>query len=436
MSVSLPTLTAAPATLLAQGGLSLALSIHLALGGLLVAGLLTASLALFWRRGAEDARRMTIALAKRLLPTRSFTLLLFLSAVLVALLAQTAYRPDFRILWWLPGLALLAAGLLGGEAWRQRLLTADGADGLLQGLALGSGLLLLGGYFHLFCMLSLLTMPGVWPVLGALPLQVLSWSALFGWKQFLCLAFALCGALLLPSGGDEGVREQGGEGRRRPWLGAVLIALFLAVLPLPLVLELLVLPGPAFSVAALVLAALRLALAALILLVLLRLWRTSRPGRLRPVLLGGLLVLLGLQVVQGEVQRRQALAEHLPARRAGLQPTPVPVVDSSARAAVPRPDVAEELSAVDAQLARGRAVFENSCSGCHAFDRRLVGPPLASVLPKYAGQPDKLGAFIADPRPVDPDYPPMPRLGLAPADIAAVGAYLLQILGDQGEGRP
>ncbi|WP_305042060.1 c-type cytochrome [Geoalkalibacter sp.] len=436
MPLAIPPLTAAPSVLLSQVGLGLALSVHLALGGLLLAGMLTASLAVFWRRGATDAWQLAGALATRLLPTRAFTLLLFLSAALVALLAQAAYRPDLAVFWWLPGLALLGVGLLGGEAWRRRLRVADGSDALLQGLALGSCLLLLGGYFHLFCMLSLLTMPGTWPVLDVLPQLLLSWSALFAWGQFLCLAFALCGALLLPSGGGAEVRERAGEGRQRLRLGTALLALFLAALPLPLVLELLVLPGPALSVAALVLAALRLTLAALILVVLLRFWTAPRPSRLRPVLIGGLVLLFGLLAVQGEVQRDRALAEHVPARAAGLRPTPVPVVQAEEPAlGAAEPAVTAEAPVAD-RLARGRAVLETSCKGCHAFDRRLVGPPLAEVLPKYADQPERLAAFIADPLPVDSAYPPMPRLGLPADDIAAVSAYLLHRLNNPGEERP
>lgn len=75
---------------------------------------------------------------------------------------------------------------------------------------------------------------------------------------------------------------------------------------------------------------------------------------------------------------------------------------------------------------RGRQVFETRCMACHRFDTRLVGPPLATVLPKYAGAPEELRAFIDYPSKVNPDYPAMPRLGLRMTEIEAVSNYVLQ----------
>lgn len=75
---------------------------------------------------------------------------------------------------------------------------------------------------------------------------------------------------------------------------------------------------------------------------------------------------------------------------------------------------------------RGRQVFEGRCMACHRFDSRLVGPPLATVLPKYAGKPENLRAFITNPVKANPDYPSMPRLGLRSTEIEAVASYVLQ----------
>lgn len=75
---------------------------------------------------------------------------------------------------------------------------------------------------------------------------------------------------------------------------------------------------------------------------------------------------------------------------------------------------------------RGRQIFETRCMACHRFDTRLVGPPLATVLPKYAGKREELGAFLDYPSKVNPDYPAMPRLGLRRTEIEAVSNYVLQ----------
>ncbi len=82
---------------------------------------------------------------------------------------------------------------------------------------------------------------------------------------------------------------------------------------------------------------------------------------------------------------------------------------------------------------RGRQVFEGRCASCHRFDGRLVGPPMAEVLPKYEGRPEDLEGFINNPVKVNPDYPPMPRLGLRRTEIEAVVNYLQQRTAGEGE---
>jgi cytochrome c len=72
--------------------------------------------------------------------------------------------------------------------------------------------------------------------------------------------------------------------------------------------------------------------------------------------------------------------------------------------------------------AMGEEVFNNVCTQCHRMDEKLVGPPLNEVLPKY--DLEGLKAFVASPSKVNPDYPPMPNLGLTSAQINAVAAYL------------
>jgi mono/diheme cytochrome c family protein len=74
----------------------------------------------------------------------------------------------------------------------------------------------------------------------------------------------------------------------------------------------------------------------------------------------------------------------------------------------------------------GKGVFEQHCTACHRFDRRVVGPPLNEVVPKYRGDIDALKSFISNPVKKNPDYPAMPKLALTEEEIAAVAAYLLE----------
>jgi cytochrome c len=65
---------------------------------------------------------------------------------------------------------------------------------------------------------------------------------------------------------------------------------------------------------------------------------------------------------------------------------------------------------------------------CHRFDERLVGPPLADVLPLYKPNIDALKAFIANPTKRNPDYPPMPNPGLSSTQVGAVSEFVMKEL--------
>jgi cytochrome c len=82
-------------------------------------------------------------------------------------------------------------------------------------------------------------------------------------------------------------------------------------------------------------------------------------------------------------------------------------------------------AAAVANPVQGEKVFKTVCSTCHRMSERLVGPPLRTVLPKYAGNADALVAFVRKPSKMNADYPPMPVLGLPLGDIRSVAAYLL-----------
>lgn len=82
----------------------------------------------------------------------------------------------------------------------------------------------------------------------------------------------------------------------------------------------------------------------------------------------------------------------------------------------------------------GEETFNTVCSACHRFNEKLVGPPLATVLPKY--NVESLKAFIANPVKVDPAYPPMPNPGLGPSQVDAVANYVLQRLATETSGTP
>jgi cytochrome c len=96
--------------------------------------------------------------------------------------------------------------------------------------------------------------------------------------------------------------------------------------------------------------------------------------------------------------------------------------------------VIEATMAANAGRDLGEETFNAVCMQCHRMNEKLVGPPLATVLTKYAGNPSGLEKIVHNPVKVNPDFPPMPNPGLTPAKAAAVAKYLLGQIGAPGEG--
>jgi cytochrome c len=73
----------------------------------------------------------------------------------------------------------------------------------------------------------------------------------------------------------------------------------------------------------------------------------------------------------------------------------------------------------------GEDIYKGKCIACHAFDKKIVGPPYNEVLKKYEGKVDDLAKFILNPVKVNPDYPAMPNQGVKPSEAKAVAEYIL-----------
>lgn len=76
----------------------------------------------------------------------------------------------------------------------------------------------------------------------------------------------------------------------------------------------------------------------------------------------------------------------------------------------------------------GEEIYNARCSACHLFEEKKVGPPYRVVVAKYAGNREKLIAFVMNPVKVDPAYPPMPGQGLKPAEADSIVTFLLRKL--------
>ena len=91
---------------------------------------------------------------------------------------------------------------------------------------------------------------------------------------------------------------------------------------------------------------------------------------------------------------------------------------------LPEPVPARDLADVDT----GRLVYYGICAGCHAYNSRLIGPPVQIVQALYLDDPEGIAAYIASPERKRPDYPEMPpQAHLDAATRLAAAKFMLQL---------
>jgi cytochrome c551/c552 len=73
----------------------------------------------------------------------------------------------------------------------------------------------------------------------------------------------------------------------------------------------------------------------------------------------------------------------------------------------------------------GEKIFRERCTACHDFNKRILGPPFNSVIPKYRDDPEKMAGFILNPVKVNPDFPSMPNPGLSTWEAKSVVQFIL-----------
>jgi parallel beta-helix repeat protein len=77
---------------------------------------------------------------------------------------------------------------------------------------------------------------------------------------------------------------------------------------------------------------------------------------------------------------------------------------------------------------KGKMTYYGVCSGCHAYNTRLVGPPVNTIQALYKGNPQGIVDFIINPVHKRDDYPEMPPQNyLTDETRKAVAEYMLSI---------
>jgi parallel beta-helix repeat protein len=77
---------------------------------------------------------------------------------------------------------------------------------------------------------------------------------------------------------------------------------------------------------------------------------------------------------------------------------------------------------------KGKLLYAGICAGCHAYNQRLIGPPVQAIQALYGTNAQGIADYIANPVKKRDDFPPMPPQGhLGPDLRLAVAQYLLSV---------
>ncbi|MCL6414908.1 right-handed parallel beta-helix repeat-containing protein [Aestuariirhabdus sp. Z084] len=77
---------------------------------------------------------------------------------------------------------------------------------------------------------------------------------------------------------------------------------------------------------------------------------------------------------------------------------------------------------------KGKLAYYAICSGCHAYDIRLIGPKVTEIQLSYEGNPQGIVDYITKPVKRRPDYPEMPPQDYLDEEVRQAAArYMLQV---------
>ncbi len=77
---------------------------------------------------------------------------------------------------------------------------------------------------------------------------------------------------------------------------------------------------------------------------------------------------------------------------------------------------------------KGNLTYYGICAGCHAYDVRMIGPPINAIQSIYKNNPQGMADFMAAPTHRREDYPEMPPQNyLSPETRLAVAEYVLAL---------
>jgi len=127
--------------------------------------------------------------------------------------------------------------------------------------------------------------------------------------------------------------------------------------------------------------------------------------------------------------REEALAHHRARMAETTADYQAAVIGANMRAAAGM----QRTGAGETAASPGEKTFKTLCTACHAFGKRLVGPPVEEIAAVYRGNPSGLVAWVRAPGKKRPDYPEMPPMRMSEEQYQAVANYVLGLGTKQDE---
>jgi mono/diheme cytochrome c family protein len=283
-----------------------------------------------------------------------------------------------------------------------------------MGLGTLALVVLMGSYFMLLSSVTRLQDPEKWYRLKNYVILLLNWNVIWKFLYFVHAAFAITGVGILFFLFRWSNRSTTGDDEYAAFVrkfGAGLALAFSFAMPVFNLLYVFTTPDVAFDLPTYGIATANVFMCMVVAYMMLAMLRSRTPRYAAAAFVAFWIVF----VLSASFDvRAMANANHEHA---------VLLEEAAAKAKMEREAGIEQALAAQSGANLGEETFNKVCMQCHRFNEKLVGPPLAQMLPNYTLE--TLKAFIANPNKSLPGYPPMPNPGLTQAQIAAVAEYEL-----------
>ncbi|UCE05684.1 MAG: hypothetical protein JSW07_19150 [bacterium] len=279
-------------------------------------------------------------------------------------------------------------------------------------------LLLIIGYFVFVASITRFHDPEKWKFVTTPVRLLIGWNVIANFLIFLTSSFAITGVGIIFFFFKWSDKLKNADTMYVEYIkkfGLLMALIFTLLIPLFLIWYLINLPDIAFSNTLLIMSIILMLILAYITNLISKMLQQSHTNFGTYAFVLFIMAFL-VMILNNGIARENSLREH----------TKALAIKSEIMLAEILPERAIEEGGGITDYAKGEDVFKRVCSSCHRFDQKIVGPPYNTVLSKYEDNIQKLIAFISKPEKVNPDYPPMPNLGLKITEVEAVAGYLLK----------